>query len=157
MNSQIKSQRQLQIGEQIKRAIADIFMREGLSVMGGNYITILEADVSPDIKNVKIYVDIFGDSNKNERILDQLNQASGHFRFELGKRMSSRNTPEVSFILDRTQENAIRLEQLIDMESHAMSGPVVKPRSLARSSKSSTKTIAKSSAKNSSAKPRKKK
>jgi len=139
MNSKIKSQRQLQVGEQVKRIIADIFIREGLSVITGNYVTILEADVSPDIKNVKIYVDIFGDSNKNDRILDRLNQVSGHFRFELGKRMSSRNTPEITFILDRTQENAIKLESLIDEESHAMSGPIVKPKLSTKSKKVATK------------------
>ncbi len=112
----MKSQRQLQVGEQIKRIIADIFMREGLSVMNGSHITILEADVSPDIKNVKIYIDIFGDKNKTEAILSRLNQAAPQFRFALGKKLTSRNTPEILFVLDTTRDNALRLEGLIEKE-----------------------------------------
>jgi len=53
--SNIKSQRQLQIGENIKRNMADIFIREGLSNISGSLISIVQADVSPDIKNVKIF------------------------------------------------------------------------------------------------------
>ena len=52
----MKSQRQLQIGENIKRIMSEIFLQEDFSVMMNNVITILEADVSPDAKNVKIFV-----------------------------------------------------------------------------------------------------
>ncbi len=124
----MKSQRQLQVGEQIKRIIAEIFLREGLMTMAKSYITILEADVSPDIKNVKIYLDIFGAAENNKKILQQLNHAAPHFRHELGKRMSSRNTPEISFILDKTEESALQLEALIEKEAKAMLEPVKKPR-----------------------------
>ena len=55
----MKSQRQLQIGENIKRIMSEIFLQEDFSVIMNNVITILEADVSPDAKNVKIFFDIF--------------------------------------------------------------------------------------------------
>jgi len=119
----MKSQRQLQVGEQIKRVIAEIFLREGLLTMMGSCITILEADASPDIKNVRIYIDIFGDTKNNDAIVTRLNKAAPHFRHELGKRLTSRNTPEISFILDRTEENAVRLEALLEKESMAIAAP----------------------------------
>lgn len=146
---QMKSQRQLQVGEQIKRIIADIFLREGLMTIMGNYITILEADASPDIKNVRIYLDIFGDTKNRDQILARLNNAAPHFRHELGKRLSSRNTPEISFILDRTEENALRLEALIDQESQAILNPKPKPKKPVTKKSSAKKPAAKS--------PRKKK
>lgn len=119
----MKSQRQLQVGEQIKRVVSEIFLREGLLTMMGNCITILEADTSPDIKNVRIYIDIFGDAKNNKIILAKLNNAAPHFRHELGKRLSARNIPEISFILDRTEENAVRLEALIEKEAMAIMEP----------------------------------
>lgn len=119
----MKSQRQLQVGEQIKRVIAEIFLREGLLTMMGNCITILEADASPDIKNVRVYLDIFGNAKNNKTILAKLNNASPYFRHELGKRLSSRNTPEITFILDKTEENAVRLEALLEKEALAMAAP----------------------------------
>ena len=54
----MKSQRQLQIGENIKRIMSEIFLQEDFSVIMSNVITIIEADVSPDAKNVKIFVNI---------------------------------------------------------------------------------------------------
>ena len=56
----MKSQRQLQIGENIKRIMSEIFLQKDFSVIMSNVITILEADVSPDAKNVKIFVDFLG-------------------------------------------------------------------------------------------------
>ena len=96
-----KSQRQLQIGENIKRNMADIFIRDGLSNIAGSLISIVEADVSPDMKNVKIYIDIFGGDQKiHQKIIKDLNQAVGHFRYELAKRISLRVVPEIIFIID---------------------------------------------------------
>lgn len=112
-----KSQRQLQIGEQIKRVIADIFMRENLSIISGNYITVLQADVSPDIKNCNIYIDIFGDNSHNKKILEKLNLAAPNFRYELGRQINYRNTPEIKFILDKTGENVANIESLIEKEA----------------------------------------
>jgi len=128
----MKSQRQLQVGEQIKRIISEIFLREGLLTIMGSCITILEADASPDIKNVRIYIDIFGDTKNNKMILTKLNNAAPHFRHELGKRLTARNTPEISFVLDETEKNALLLEALIEKEAKSIMNPkkttIQKPR-----------------------------
>src|SRR3989338_3689786 len=113
---QKKSQRQLQIGEQIKRIIADIFARENMSTISGNYITILEADISPDIKNCSIFINIFGDETKNKNILAKLNNASGFFRREIGRQITFRNNPEIIFKLDNSAKNAMDIEKLLSQE-----------------------------------------
>lgn len=125
----MKSQRQLQVGETIKRIIADIFLREGISSINGNYITILEADVSPDIKNVRIFVDIFGNEKAHQEIIEKLNKAAPHFRFQMAKKMTARNIPEIIFVLDKTEDKAIKLENLIATESKNLASPNKKPRS----------------------------
>ena len=117
IKSQGKSQRQLQIGETIKRVISEIFLRDDILTVPGSYITILEADVSPDMKNVKIYIDIFGGDQKiHQKIIKDLNQAVGHFRYELAKRISLRVVPEIIFIIDETQERAKKIAELINSE-----------------------------------------
>lgn len=112
----MKSQRQLQIGENIKRAMADIFARGDILNIKDTYITILEADVSPDAKNVKIYIDIFGSENLHQQIIKDLNQASGFFRKEIAKKVALKSNPQISFILDNTSQNAINMEALIAKE-----------------------------------------
>lgn len=113
----MKSQRQLQIGESIKRQISEIFVREDILTVPGSYITILEADVSPDAKNVKIFIDIFGNEAVHEKILEKLNLNAPYFRFLLAKKVSLRTAPEISFILDKTQSRAMSLESLMEEEA----------------------------------------
>jgi ribosome-binding factor A len=113
----MKSQRQLQIGENIKRIMSEIFLRGDILSTQGSYITVLEADVSPDAKNVKIYLDIFGNEEKQNALIKALNKASPSFRAQLAKKISLRIVPEIFFILDKTQDKALKIEDLINKES----------------------------------------
>lgn len=112
----MKSQRQLQIGENIKRIISDIFLRDDILTIPGGYITVLEADISPDAKNAKVFIDIFGADKNKLKIVEQLNEAVPHFRFKMAKKLAMRNVPQITFILDQTQENANKIESLITKE-----------------------------------------
>jgi ribosome-binding factor A len=115
----IKSQRQLQIGENIKRIIAEIFLRQDITPLKNKaYITVLEADISPDIKQVKIFLDIFGSEEKHKEIIKKLNKMAPFFRYELGKKLATRNIPEIKFALDTTGENVKKINNLIDKESN---------------------------------------
>lgn len=111
-----KTQRQLQASEQIKRIIADHFSREGLSAIMGSYVTILRADVSPDMKNCKIFVDIFGDEAKNDDILARLNGMAANLRFALSQKLAMRNCPELHFVLDGNSQYALDIEARIEEE-----------------------------------------
>jgi ribosome-binding factor A len=117
----MKSQRQLQIGENIKRNMSEIFLREDILTVPGSYITILEADVSPDAKNVKIFIDIFGNETSHKKILDKLNDMVPFFRHQLAKRVMLRVIPEIVFVLDKTEEKASNLEALINKEAEKFS------------------------------------
>jgi len=124
----MKSQRQLQIGENIKRIMSEIFLREDILTVPGSYITILEADVSPDAKNVRIYIDIFGNDQVHEKIVKKLNEMAPFFRHQLSKKVTLRTAPEVSFMLDKTQSKALNLEKLISDEAARYNAPEVKVR-----------------------------
>src|SRR3989338_1648810 len=113
----MKSQRKLQIGENIKRLMSEIFLRDDILSVPGSLITVLEADVSPDAKNVKIFIDIFGNESAHEKITQALNNAAPHFRYELAKKVKLRIVPEIIFALDKTQRKAVELEALIDKEA----------------------------------------
>ena len=119
----MKSQRQLQIGENIKRIMSEIFLQEDFSVIMNNVITIIEADVSPDAKNVKIFVDILGDSTKHQQIFDKICAFAPHFRYELAKKINLRVIPEITFIHDKTFQNATAIEALISKEAQYFLDP----------------------------------
>jgi len=113
----MKSQRQLQIGENIKRIMSEIFLREDYSIMMNNVITILRADVSPDAKNAKIFIDVFGDASKHQQIFEKITQNIPHFRHLLAQKIDLRSIPEISFVHDKTIQKASEIQLLIDNES----------------------------------------
>ena len=94
---QTKSQRQLQVGEQLKRIVAKIFLEEDIFVIKGSQVTIARADVSPDMKNAKIIINIFGNVDK-KKMTKELNAASAFFRARMAKQITMRTTPELLFI-----------------------------------------------------------
>lgn len=113
----MKSQRQLQVGETIKRIISDIFLRDDILSVPGSHITILEADTSPNLKDVKIFIDIYGNEHLHKQITKALNDATPYFRRELSKKVNLRTVPEITFILDKTEEKAMNIESIINSES----------------------------------------
>jgi len=122
----MKSQRQLQIGENIKRNLSEVFSRDDILTVPGSFITILEADVSPDAKNVKIFIDIFGNEPMHKKIVEKLNELAPHFRYQLAKRITTRAVPELKFVLDKTQDKAMKLEDLIAAEAKKFETKVTK-------------------------------
>ena len=118
MKSKTKSQRQLQIGENIKRVMSEIFLRADILTVPGSLITVLEADVSPDAKAVRIFVDIFGNEEMHGKIVKKLNEAAPHFRYQLAKKITLRSVPEITCALDKTSAKAKDLDSLLNSESN---------------------------------------
>ena len=140
----MKTQRQLQIGENIKRIMSEIFLRDDYSVLMNNVVTILEADVSPDAKNVKIFIDIFGDSSKHQAIFNKISDNTAHFRYEMAKKIDLRFTPEIVFIHDKTYQKANLIENLINSENETQQNintRAVKKKNLKPSHKILKKTL----------------
>ena len=116
-NSQhTKSQRQLQIGEQIKRILAEIFLQDNLLATKNSYITILQADISPDAKNAKIFIDIFGQIDGKKTIKD-LKNITPYLRAKLAQKINLRYTPELDFVLDETHKVASKIDELLKQEA----------------------------------------
>ncbi len=109
----IKSQKQLQVGENYKREMSQIFLQDDLLSFKSCHITILEADVSPDLKNVKFYLDVFGDNLIREKIIPYLNKMQPYLKKEIANRIKARSVPDLKFILDNTGSNALRIDELL--------------------------------------------
>ena len=113
-NNNSKSLRQLQVAENIKRTLSEIFLEKGLLNYSSSYISVTQVDISPDLKNAKIYLDIFNQNQEMKtKVLNYFNDLEKTLRFELSKKIKLRYTPEISFIEDKTQENAFRIEKII--------------------------------------------
>jgi ribosome-binding factor A len=97
------SQRQLRVGETIRRALADVLMRGELHEpdLDGVAITVGEVRCSPDLKVATVFVLPLGGRDA-ERILAALERARSELRRQVTRAVSLKFSPELRFKLDET-------------------------------------------------------
>ena len=109
-----KSQRQLRVGEELRHLISNALLRETFydQIIENNYITITEVNVSPDLKNAKVYIMPLGGKNKFE-VLDSLNKANGRIKKLISNNINLRQIPKLQFRIDETFEYAKNIENIL--------------------------------------------
>ncbi len=106
--------RNLRVGEEIRRTLADIFMRGECHTPGlvSASITVSEVRVSPDLKNATAYVMPLAGKQKEE-LLEILKIASPEIRYLVSKKVELRYMPKIHFALDNSFDEAQRIETLL--------------------------------------------
>ena len=114
-NSSVKSQRQLKVGEELRHLISNALLRESFydEYIENNNITITEVNVSPDLKNAKVYVMPLGGTNKLD-VLNSLNNAMGRIKKSISSNISLRQMPKLTFKIDETFEYAKKINDILD-------------------------------------------
>lgn len=97
------SQRQLKVGELLRRTMSDLLMRGDVHDpdLERHSITVAEVQVSGDLRVAIAYVMPLGGLNQEEA-LEALNNNKGEIRYLIGRKIKMRHTPELRFILDDT-------------------------------------------------------
>jgi ribosome-binding factor A len=108
------STRQQKFGRLIQKELSDIFQRDKRGILDNAFISISEVDMSPDLSVAKVYISMMLAKNK-ALTLEKLNRGKSEIRKALGERIGKqvRVIPELIFIIDETEENALRIEELI--------------------------------------------
>ena len=97
------SQRQLRVGELIRRTLSDVLARGDIHDPDLNRlsITVGEVRTSPDLRIATAYVLPLGGKGQDE-VLKLLARNRGELRRAVGKKVGLKFTPDLRFQLDRT-------------------------------------------------------
>ena len=76
--------------------------------------SVTSVNVTPDLKECKVYVSVFGDEEAKKSTIEGLKVALGYIRKQLAAGINLRNTPELTFYLDESIEYAINMSKKID-------------------------------------------
>lgn len=108
------SQRQLRVGEEIRHALATIFMREELHdpALQGVSLTFSEVRVSPDLKNATVFFLPLGGQDAAS-VARGLGRAAPHLRGLLARHVRLRVLPRLSFVADESFERAESIDRLL--------------------------------------------
>ena len=114
------SQRQRRVGEIIREALSESLARGQFRdpILSEMHLTVTEVRPAPDLRSATVYVMPLGGEGKAEAI-EALARAAGFLRGEVNRRVRLKFSPMLHFELDRSFENAERMDRLLDSGERA--------------------------------------
>ncbi|MFS4438222.1 30S ribosome-binding factor RbfA [Paracoccaceae bacterium GXU_MW_L88] len=111
------SQRQLRVGEVIRRALSDLLMRGDVHDpdLSGRSITVGEVRMSPDLKQATAYVMPLGGGNVAE-VIEILKRNAPEIRHLIAKQVDLKFAPKLKFVADETYDQLEKTQELFSRE-----------------------------------------
>lgn len=101
------------IAEEIRHEVTLMLAGELKDPRLANSVNVTEVRVTPDLKHVRVYIEVAGEAEERNATLEGLTAASGFVRHELVERLQLRRAPEIIFIPDQTEQYAQHIENLL--------------------------------------------
>ena len=105
--------RSKRVGSQMLRDIRNLMEQECASNLSA-MVTFTDVELTDDLRYAKIYYSVLGDENNKKETSVYLNKNKGRIQFQLGRMLSIKVIPEISFEFDPSIERGMRIEQLLN-------------------------------------------
>ena len=113
----MKTIRTQRLGGEYQRAVSSIIatkLKEKTEDIKG-IVSITKADISPDLKNAKLFVSVYSTNpEESEKTFQTIVQYAPYIRKELAATMKMRTVPELRFVQDTTFDYGAKIDNLID-------------------------------------------
>jgi ribosome-binding factor A len=100
------------LGEALREEIETILEGELADPRIG-LVNVSEVHLADDSKSARVFVVVEGDDEQAAETMEGLKAATGYVRRELVARLHLRRSPELLFILDRSQQYESRIQELL--------------------------------------------
>jgi ribosome-binding factor A len=107
------SRRVLKAAEAIREVVSMAILTE-LKDPRVRDVTVTYVEVSPDMRQAKIHVSVMGDETRQNLTLRGLQNAAGFLQTKVAKRIDTRYTPRLVFVLDLGVKRSIEISQILD-------------------------------------------
>ena len=109
----MKAHRIARVAEAIREVASETILF-GLRDPRVKNVTVTRAEVSGDLQHAKVFVSIMGNVKEQQLCMHGLRHASGYLQAKLAKRLETRFTPVVHFVLDEGVKKSIEISRLIN-------------------------------------------
>ena len=109
--------RVLRAAEQVQRELGFILDRK-MSDPRIGMVTVTRVEMSDDLRYAKVFVSFLGDEEERAERLRLLRKARKFVRAELSHTLRMRVTPELTFVIDDSSENYIRISKVLSEIDH---------------------------------------
>jgi ribosome-binding factor A len=101
------------VDEAVREVLGDAVNRDLKDPRVG-FVTVTEVRTSPDLRQARVFVSVFGKPEEQVATLEGLASAHGLLQARLARELRLKRTPTLEFQLDDTAVRAARLEALIE-------------------------------------------
>jgi ribosome-binding factor A len=77
-------------------------------------VTVTRVEVAPDMRSAKVYVSVMGDEKKQTLSLRGLESSAGFLQTKVAKRIDTRYTPRLSFVLDQGVKKQLEVMRILN-------------------------------------------
>src|SRR5438270_2959772 len=109
----MKPHRLERVAEAIREVAAETILFELRDPRVRN-VTVTRAEVCGDLQHAKVFVSVMGSGQEQKLCLYGLKHASGYIQSKLAKRLQTRFTPVIQFVLDEGVKKSIEMTRLIN-------------------------------------------
>ena len=108
----IMTLRNERVRKELMRDISDILRKEIRGLVG--VVSVLDVEVSHDNSFAKVIYSVLGSPEQVEKTKEVMEKSTPKIRYEVGKRIRLRLTPELKFVYTDSLEKGSRVSELID-------------------------------------------
>jgi ribosome-binding factor A len=105
--------RPARVAEEFRHELSAILARGLKDPRITGFVTITGAKMSPDLKEIAVYVSIHAQEPERERTLEGLRAAATYLQREVARNLKLRHTPHLRFVYDESVERGDRIERLL--------------------------------------------
>ena len=105
--------RPARVGELIQAELAALLAR-GLKDPRLQMSTVSHVEVTPDLRQARVYVSRFGSEAEQDAMLEGFQRAAGFIRGQLGRRLKLRYIPQLTFTLDTGIAYGVRISSMLN-------------------------------------------
>ncbi len=104
------------VQELMKQELSKIILQDLKDPRIG-FVTVTQVDMSSDLRNARVYVSLMGSDQQMADCWQGLKSSLGYLRREIGRRVRLRYTPELSLALDKSLDNSVHIQTLLQQIS----------------------------------------
>ena len=106
--------RRVQKAAQAIREVVSLAILTDLKDPRVQNVTVTYVEVSPDMRQAKVHVSVMGNDTQQNRSLHGLQHAAGYLQAKVAKRIDTRYTPKLTFMLDMGVKRSIEIDKILE-------------------------------------------
>jgi ribosome-binding factor A len=110
----MKNRRPEIVGDEIQKIISGIISTKLKDPRVPIMTSVTSVKMSRDLSHATVFISVYGDEQTQKEAMQAIEHAKGFIRYETVQQINLRVAPELSFKLDNTLNEAIRMESLIE-------------------------------------------